>query len=485
MGSAAAVLLATAGTLSGCDGQDAASFEEEQVSQGLVSSTSAPVYVRAKSLTSVYGSTKLTSTVVTNAVRARLLTNASVAYRAAKVFDVSKTVTYSTQASFVVQLLETSTYRYENVLMTFDTNGNVVGITRNYNLGSNASWATGGQCPDTTVQAVFGTNCSGTGTCGPISSADAAVDEGCKLATEAGYKCKTMKGTEATVAAYQNWLSCPNVVAFGNVGHGNTTAIALEDGELNSDWFTAAAQKSKLTNDVVYFNSCQVHNSPLQPAIVGNASARTFLGGIHNLYIGSSEEVFKCFWTQAMRNNARMDETLVACEKSTNYPDIGGHGVSGNSMWSTFRKAVTLHRVALNCNGTRLAGTGSNEQVVSLSNGYTNYTCKSRYQNQCIDDGTFDGYYTEWCDYQTPQCRKLSTGLYACDPGTKPSFAAKPVKLHRTTFSCNGTQTGAEQVVDLTTGYSNYTCGNRFYEQCVEDGSWDGHYNEWCEYRAL
>jgi hypothetical protein len=144
------------------------------------------------------------------------------------------------------------------------------------------------------------------------------------------------------------------------------------------------------------------------------------------------------------------------------------------------RKATKLHRVTLSCNGVAQSG----EQVVDLSGGYWNYTCKSRYQEQCIDDGSFDGHYMEWCDYSGATCRQVAPGKYFCDPGAKPTAGTcTPTKLFRTSRSCDGTPKGGEVVVDLAaTGYRNYTCGNRFLEQCVNDGSWDGFSSEWCEY---
>jgi hypothetical protein len=29
---------------------------------------------------------------------------------------------------------------------------------------------------------------------------------------------------------------------------------------------------------------------------------------------------------------------------------------------------------------------------------YCNYICRSRYEEQCFSDGTFDTYYDEWCE---------------------------------------------------------------------------------------
>ena len=101
----------------------------------------------------------------------------------------------------------------------------------------------------------------------------------------------------------------------------------LADGNLTSTWVSSLASKA-LSPEVIYFNSCQVFNAPLQPAIMA-AGARTFVGGRVNLLIGPSEEVCKCFWTSILKKALPMGKSLVACEKAK-YPTPGCHGISGD-----------------------------------------------------------------------------------------------------------------------------------------------------------
>lgn len=66
--------------------------------------------------------------------------------------------------------------------------------------------------------------------------------------------------------------------------------------------------------------------------------------------------------------------------------------------------SIILHRKHLNCKDStpyEPAMKGQKEQVfpVGPGTGYTNYRCKNRYQEQCVDDGSFDTYYDEWCEY--------------------------------------------------------------------------------------
>jgi hypothetical protein len=141
------------------------------------------------------------------------------------------------------------------------------------------------------------------------------------------------------------------------------------------------------------------------------------------------------------------------------------------------RKPTTIHRQVLSCSGSPMGG----EQLIPGTS-TSNYTCNSRYYQQCIADGSFDSYYQEWCDYSTAPCRLVAPGKYFCDPGKKPAGNCTPKKVHRTSFTCSGDYNSPEEVIDLSSGYSNYTCGNRFMNQCVNDGSWDSYYSEWCEY---
>ena len=178
-------------------------------------------------------------------------------------------------------------------------------------------------CPDSSVDIVFATPEDG------IPSAVAGVENACLTAEAHGYKCKTLIGSEATVSAYKSYLSfCSGLKALGNIGHGNTGGILLYDGQvLNSDWFSSLSS-NRLNNKVLYFNSCQVHNLPLEPAVM-SAGTRTYIGGNINLGIGTSEEVFKCFWQESLTPpTSTMLNSIQGCENSL-YPVEGAHGLSG------------------------------------------------------------------------------------------------------------------------------------------------------------
>jgi hypothetical protein len=69
-------------------------------------------------------------------------------------------------------------------------------------------------------------------------------------------------------------------------------------------------------------------------------------------------------------------------------------------------------------------------------------------------------------------------------PGEQRSSANVVVAstLLRTIKDCaSGAAIGPVQRIDLTSGYSNYTCGSRYQQQCIDDGSFDTYYDEICE----
>jgi hypothetical protein len=226
--------------------------------------------------------------------------------------------------ALVAYMLRAHTYTADIVKMNVDDTYGVLSVEMSY-AGDEEDYA-GMPLPRVPIKPkrapdmVFGTPVP------EIPSAKAGVEYACKVAASAGYKVVKLLGKDANVANYRSCLS-GHLKAFGNIGHGYTGGIVLFDGNLTSQWFSLQAKKA-LWPEVVYFNSCQVFNPPLQPSIM-KAGARTFAGGKVNLLIGPSEEVFKCFWTKVLKTAAKMGETLKTCEKQK-YPVPNAHGISGD-----------------------------------------------------------------------------------------------------------------------------------------------------------
>lgn len=178
-----------------------------------------------------------------------------------------------------------------------------------------------------------------------IPTAKQAVDFLHSLATSLGLNSRKLLGPAASVTNYRNYLKS-GVKGFVNIGHGNSNSIILYNGTLHANWFNSLAG-TPLTPAVVYFNSCQVFNSPLQPAVM-KSGARTFMGGIVNLRIGPSEAVCKCFWEKSFKLLRGMRSNLTQCEKDK-YPRQGDHGLSGDkgifwlSKWHNNKKIIRTH----------------------------------------------------------------------------------------------------------------------------------------------
>jgi ELWxxDGT repeat protein len=94
-------------------------------------------------------------------------------------------------------------------------------------------------------------------------------------------------------------------------------------------------QSDGLANKILYFNSCQVFNDPLKSSIL-SAGAGKIIGGIRDLIIGPSEDVFKCWnahnFELYLPENGQTDVLCYwseRCEIIAGYPNNGCHGCGG------------------------------------------------------------------------------------------------------------------------------------------------------------
>jgi len=81
---------------------------------------------------------------------------------------------------------------------------------------------------------------------------------------------------------------------------------------------------------------------------------------------------------------------------------IPNPNVYQNLDYEKLRRVTIVHRKHFTCDGQQLdeqLGFGNEEVINVKERHYTNYVCKNRYQEQCVDDGSYDSYYDEWCEY--------------------------------------------------------------------------------------
>ena len=217
-----------------------------------------------------------------------------------------------------------------------------------------------------------------------IPTALQAVEAIHEWAQDAGLNSVMLLGEEASVANYKKYLAS-GLRGFVNIGHGNTNEIVLADGRLGASWFNSLGRR--LCPAVVYFNSCQVFNNPLQPAVM-KAGARTFIGGIVNLGIGPSEEVCKSFWQNVLLRNAAMS-ILTACE-AQKYPTTGAHGISGDLGRFNFLTA-TLDRYKVVLYGKNRTPEHLVAFIHCYSGGLNVVTCEFYADDSNVPDSRYGG----------------------------------------------------------------------------------------------
>jgi|GEM_PF-3439049 len=133
-------------------------------------------------------------------------------------------------------------------------------------------------------------------------------------------------GSGATIENIQNNITKPSLIGMGNIGHGNTEGIELYNGLLDYTWF----REQDLAGKVFFFNSCYVHNNPLEGAIMdqGYGNARMFIGGEEELPIIYSECVYQDWWDYTLNDGTEMRDAYNAVQLE--YSCIGAYGFSGD-----------------------------------------------------------------------------------------------------------------------------------------------------------
>ena len=266
---------------------------------------------------------------ITKAIQDNIKVPDDVEYREVDV-KVKRTADGNTPESLIVYLLRKDTYTADVVKLNVDSKYNVKKVVENYSdyddeddeddeyevkhgieSGEDSSYA---------VDLVVATCCTS------IPSAVAAVNYIYNKARNAGLNTVRLLGSSASTGIYKYYLRS-GVKGFVNVGHGYSGGIVLSNGTLSASWFQGLTGRP-LDPAVVYFNSCQVHNNPLLDAVI-HAGARTYIGGIVNLGIGTSEEVCKCFWVKSLDSLSTMYSSLKHCER-VKYPSTGAHGITGD-----------------------------------------------------------------------------------------------------------------------------------------------------------
>ncbi len=178
-----------------------------------------------------------------------------------------------------------------------------------------------GVCPDPTVEFVAATSVPN------YPTAKKYIEKGYDDAVKYGYKSVKLEGDEASTTSYENYLACPKLKGFYNIGHGAPYGILLSDGMLGSAQFKQM-NKELHERAVVVLNSCEVFNDPLKSAVLDGTDPQKYAGGISTLGIGTSEPASYCFWDHAF-NQKGLTNWLHKCADKIDPNDTWGIGGLG------------------------------------------------------------------------------------------------------------------------------------------------------------
>ncbi|MCP4748263.1 MAG: hypothetical protein GY874_19320 [Desulfobacteraceae bacterium] len=232
---------------------------------------------------------------------------------------------YASPDHLVIYLLDKKYYTFEIARIDLADEPFAKNVIQDYKLQdedmeqkvANPMYAS---CPDESADMVFATCETG------IPTAVQTIQNMSDIASEQGYNVETLMGADENEQAVYDWLSCDNLKLFIRIGHGSSQGILVDDGIVSYKYFENLSS-SALNNKVLFFNSCQVLNSPLEPAIIG-AGAQKFAGGKTNLTVGVAAQVLQCWFEDVTYNDASMTDSISRCNSQT--PNAGTYAISGN-----------------------------------------------------------------------------------------------------------------------------------------------------------
>jgi hypothetical protein len=107
-----------------------------------------------------------------------------------------------------------------------------------------------------------------------------------------------------------------------------------------------------------------------------------------------------------LTSNSATVEMLYSERKT--YDGYRHDPMEGSAAVSRFPREDNTHLATLVYRNHKLCSSldfirelwNNGKEIIELESGYSNYQCKNRYQEQCHDDGTFDRYYEEYCDFE-------------------------------------------------------------------------------------
>lgn len=112
-----------------------------------------------------------------------------------------------------------------------------------------------------------------------------------------------------------------NLVAWNNIGHGNTSTLYQNGTQINAADFNLNVAFKGLSGCVCLINSCQTFHDPLKASILNN-NPRVYIAGILNLPMVTSEGSNPNFWFKTLFQHKPMS---VAYTETNNESGLTGY----------------------------------------------------------------------------------------------------------------------------------------------------------------
>lgn len=154
--------------------------------------------------------------------------------------------------------------------------------------------------------------------CDDISTAVTGTNDVYNIFRSAFGSASKKIGAASTKSALLDVLkTSTRLVAWNNIGHGNTNLLVQWDATIWNTDFNSAIPFKGIYNSVILLNSCLVCASPyqLKNAIEAH-NPRTYIGGAVSLPIGPSERVDVGFWDRTLLKNKTMGQSLAEAASS-------------------------------------------------------------------------------------------------------------------------------------------------------------------------
>jgi hypothetical protein len=217
---------------------------------------------------------------------------------------------------FVVSLYRSDIYLYTCFRLEIE-NLDVVSIYDNY-IEQQTEEEECSECPDPDAQILL--TCPTT----EFPTGPKCLKEVKTITEIAGLKTVYLEGKEEALDVIKSYLSCPKLIMWARIGHGNKNGFILGKGNFNTSEVNSL-KGDKLKEIRLHANSCSCHQGSFEQAIL-NAGAYFFCGGDIPLATRSSEKVTLNFLKKIIMGKKEVEQSLTAAMDEEKFK---GFGISG------------------------------------------------------------------------------------------------------------------------------------------------------------